>query len=401
MQVVELAGLVLEGSEAAFLRKIIDTIDCRLDRKYVHLPPNIIGMDTRYDEITSWLNQPNYEFLAICGMGGSGKTTLAKYIFNSSLKYFENVSFIEDIGSRCNGANDLLNLQEKLLKDILGGKGREVHGVSRGTFKIQEVMQRKRTLVVLDDIVERSQIYVLLGSGKINAQSKIIVTSRNDTDNWFDSSYRCRKYQMELLNYNESLELFSSHAFGSKIPISGFERLAFMAVRYCEGNPLALQVLGSSLFMNNNFQSWISHFNLLKKEIDSRIQDILIRSYMSLPFDSQKMLFLHIACFYIGKNVDNVITILEREYSAAIGIKTLINRHLVSVSPDKKLMMHRFIQQMGINIVRHGLTTFPEKSRVWICSESYRTMSIGKASNMIEAIGWMYKVYTSIQHYDD
>ncbi|KAL8239802.1 hypothetical protein R6Q59_016369 [Mikania micrantha] len=155
---------------------------------------------------------------------------------------------------------------------------------------------------------------------------------------------------MRLLNYDESLELLSRHAFGSKISISGFEELVLQAVQYCEGNPLALEVLGSSLFKKNTIPNWISQLNLLEKDIDARIQSVLIRSYM-LPFTSEKELFMHIACFFIGKDMDYVIKILDPDYSAMSGIKTLVDRCLLSVSPNKKLMMHRLLQEMGRNIV--------------------------------------------------
>ncbi|KAJ0524718.1 putative P-loop containing nucleoside triphosphate hydrolase [Helianthus annuus] len=277
-------------------------------------------MTTRYEEIKSWLDQYNLEFLAIYGMGGSGKTTLAKYIYDSNQNTFEYVSFVEDIGSRCKGPHDLLKLQEQLLKDILGGKKRKIPSVSRGTCMIEEVLQTKRTLIVLDDIVDHKQLVALLGTGKINAQSKIIITTRENTDTWFDHSYwRCQKYEMRLLNDDESQELLSPHAFGSKIPMAGFKELVLQAVQYCEGNPLALEVLGSSLFKNNTISHWKSQLNLLEKDIDSRLHGVLVRSYMSLPYNSEKELFLHIACFFIGKDMEYVVKILEPDYSATSG----------------------------------------------------------------------------------
>ncbi|GJT73334.1 NB-ARC domains-containing protein [Tanacetum coccineum] len=155
--------------ETSFLKEIVDTIYNKVGYKDVYLPPNITGMATHHQEIEFWLKQSNLEIIAICGMGGSGKTTLAKYIYDTKWRSFENASFVKDIGSRCKGPNDLLNLQEQLLKDILGEK-------------------------------RENQLVTLLGTGKINAESKIIITTRENTNNW--------------------------HAFGCKSPMEGFEELA-------------------------------------------------------------------------------------------------------------------------------------------------------------------------------
>ncbi|XP_035846401.1 disease resistance protein RUN1-like isoform X2 [Helianthus annuus] len=388
-QVADLTGLELTGPETSFLKEIVDIIYTKLDRRDVHLPLNITGMTTRYKEIISWLDEYNLEILAIYGMGGSGKTTLAKYIYDSNHKTFEYVSFVEDIGSRCKGPHDLLKLQEQLLKDILGGKKRKIPSVSRGTCMIEEALQTKRSLIVLDDIVDHKQLVALLGTGKINAQSKIIITTREkNTDTWFDYSYwRCQKYEMRLLNDDESQELLSRHAFGSKIPMAGFEELVLEAVQYCEGNPLALEVLGSSLFKNNTISHWRSQLNLLEKDIDSRLHGVLVRSYMSLPYNSEKELFLHIACFFIGKDMEYVVKILEPDYSATSGIKTLIDRCLLSVSPNKKLMMHRLLQDMGKNIVRQESIKSPAKrSRVWLSIDTYKILSKGKGSKTVEGL---------------
>ncbi|KAJ0541042.1 putative TIR domain, P-loop containing nucleoside triphosphate hydrolase [Helianthus annuus] len=383
-EVANLSGFTLSGPETRTLKEIVDTIYNWLDKKEVHLPLNLTGMSSRYKEISSWLDQCDLEFLAIYGMGGSGKTTLAKYIYNLHQRNFEYVSFVEDIGSRCKTYNDLLELQKQLHKDIVGGKKRKIPGISRGMCMIEEVLQMNKTLIVLDDIVERSQLVSLLGTGKINSQSKIIITTRENIDNWFDFPYwRFQKYEMKLLNYDESMELFCRHALPSEIHHEGYDQV----VKYCEGNPLALEVLGSSTFKYNADMIMPSQLRLLETDMDSRIQSVLMRSYLSLSNNTVKELFLHIACFFIGIDIDYAVKILEPDYAARSGIETLLEKCLLSVSPKKKLMMHRLLQEMAKSIVRQESPKFPTKrSRVWLSSDSYKILSKGKGSETIEGL---------------
>ncbi|KAI3708862.1 hypothetical protein L2E82_38379 [Cichorium intybus] len=77
---------------------------------------------------------------------------------------------------------------------------------------------------------------------------------------------------MRLLNDDESLELLCGHAFRSKLPPEDFEDMASQAVRYCEGNPLALVVLGSSLSMDNSIQFWESTLQLFGRDIHENIR---------------------------------------------------------------------------------------------------------------------------------
>ncbi|CAI9265870.1 unnamed protein product [Lactuca saligna] len=196
-EVADLGGLVCLGPETTFLKEIVDTINNKLDGKEVHLPPNLSGMATRYQEINSWLNQSDFQFLVICGMGGSGKTKLANYIYNSNLKNFESTGFLEDIDRRCKTLDDLFELQEQLLKEILSGKKRKIPGVSPSTCTLEDALETKRMLIVLDDIAIYSQLLTLLGTGKINAQSKIIITTRENTDGWFKfRDWRCQVHEM-------------------------------------------------------------------------------------------------------------------------------------------------------------------------------------------------------------
>ncbi|WRX27629.1 hypothetical protein QQP08_020116 [Theobroma cacao] len=98
------------------------------------------------------------------------------------------------------------------------------------------------------------------------------------------------------------------------------------------GLPLALQILGSSLFGKN--------INILRI------------SYDSLQDDHDKNLFLDIACVSIEDDKDYTSTILSGcDYYTTIGIENLINRSLLVVNEKNKLVMHQMIRDIGRNII--------------------------------------------------
>ncbi|XP_071740671.1 disease resistance protein RUN1-like [Rutidosis leptorrhynchoides] len=140
---------------------------------------------------------------------------------------------------------------------------------------------------------------------------------------------------MQLLNNNEALELLSLHAFQTKVPKDGYEELVQQVVRYCEGNPLALEVLGSYMSQKRTMAAWKSELTSFGKDFHGDIDGVLRRSYYWLT-DFEKELFLHIACFFVGEHLDYVVNILEPDYAAESKIKTLTKRCFLYVTPDKK-----------------------------------------------------------------
>nr|XP_043627324.1 disease resistance protein RUN1-like isoform X2 [Erigeron canadensis] len=293
-----------------------------------------------------------------------------------------------EIGEHYKLPNRLLGLQKQLLEDISGVKDETSFSTPQVTSKIEAVLQMKKVLIVLDDIDDQDQIGVLLGTKSLHKEIKIIITTRDlDIQAWFGSiSCKCQVHKLELLNDHESLELFSFHALGSNVPKEKFKDLAVQLTRYCEGNPLALKVLGSSLCVSaedlqeDSIQHWISTINLLyssRGDQDSKILSILKRSYDSLPHFSQRELFLHIAFFFVGEYEDDVVQILEHGWHAQAGIRTLIKRCLLTISPSKKLMMHQLFQEMGRTIVREESKDPAKRSRVYQ-DESYFVLGKGE-----------------------
>ncbi|GKC47168.1 TMV resistance protein N-like protein [Tanacetum coccineum] len=381
-----LIGVVLEKSETEFVNDIVDTIFDKVTSKKFHLPLNLVRIEARYKDIDFWIKQSDAKLLVIWGMGGSGKTTLARYIIYSNHDKFENISIIEHISSKWKEPQHLLELQEKLLEGVLGGKKRKILSESRGTSMIEQALETTKSLIFLDDIANHEQLLRLIGTGKINEESKIIVTTRETKiAEWFGSRYgRCWEYKMRLLDPDESLELLSLHAFGSKNPLEEYKELAQEVLVYCKGNPLALEVLGSSLSQDINILSWKSALDKIKSNIHSGIHSVLKTSYDSLPHDCEKNLFLHIACFFNGADMDSVVKIFEHDCFAVSSLKTLTKRCLLSISSNQTLLMHPLLQEMGRFIVYEESPKDPaERSRVWQNSESYDLLSNGMVRHFL------------------
>ncbi|MFS7917421.1 putative TIR domain, P-loop containing nucleoside triphosphate hydrolase [Helianthus anomalus] len=393
-EVADLKGMVVSGSETAFIADIVQKVYCELDLKLVSTPTGLTGIETRAEDINSWLRseQPDHSVLAICGMGGSGKTTLAKYIYNSYKQNFECSSFLEGIE---NQPAVLLGLQKQLLRDVLGNNIIMISNLSEGAFQIEKVIEKKRVLIVIDDMDDKDTLNTLVGTKVFHTQSKIIITTRHlSIHTWVGSiSYGCTVHKMKLLNDHESLELLSYHAFGSKVPMEGFKELAIELAKYCEGNPLALKVLGSSLSegQGTRIETWrstMNSLNSLKGDINIKIQGVLQKSFDTLPCESHRELFLHIACFFLGEKSYDVKRILEDDYHAGSGIVILINRCLVTdprVS-GYKLAMHKLLQDMARNIVRKDSKDPAEHSRVWRHDECKTLLRNGDGSKKIEGL---------------
>ncbi|GKC21395.1 Toll/interleukin-1 receptor domain-containing protein, partial [Tanacetum coccineum] len=380
-------------SEVEFSQQIVKIIKEKLNFIQVYRQPNLVGMDTRDKEINAWLgNSDDGEILVIWGIDGGGKSTLAMHIVCSNWHKFESVSILEDIGSR--SPEELRQLQEKLIRDITEGKEETTPSVCQGTYQIKKALKTNKAIVVLDNIVTKEQLDKFLGTAtqtdsetdtqiETKTKSKIIITTtEKNASTWFQStSWRCKEHEIKLLDDVDSLKLLELHGFKPNAPMDGYEEFAKRALLCCQGNPLALKVWGSSLCCDNSYTSdrrkhyWESMMTSLERQVPFNIQEVLIKSYSSLQQEHVKELFLHIACFFNGKDKDYVEKILEPDYNAVSGIVTLINSCFLSVSPDNKLIMHRLLQDMGRTIVLAESPRLPgDRSRVWRDNESHEVL---------------------------
>jgi Cdc6-like AAA superfamily ATPase len=96
--------------------------------------------------------------VGIFGVGGIGKTTIAKAIYNSIASQFEGSCFLENIRETSKPNVRSVQLQKKLLSEILGDSSLKVDNVDQGINVIKQRLCSKRVLLVLDDVDQLIQL---------------------------------------------------------------------------------------------------------------------------------------------------------------------------------------------------------------------------------------------------
>ncbi|XVF30479.1 hypothetical protein REPUB_Repub16aG0061600 [Reevesia pubescens] len=384
-EVADLAGMVLQDRhESQFIQDIVIQVQNILHRHTtLYVPPYLVGIDSLVTHINWWLEEVGSNkvgIATICGIGGIGKTTIAKVVYNQNIQRFEGYSFLASVKETCGEHNGLVRLQRQLISDIIKGKANKIYNSDHGINMIKEAICCRRVLLVLDDVDDLEKITKLIGTQiPFCPGSKIIITSRHRylltapfISKMFDleasSSYGnlSKVFKVRELGFNESLQLFNWYAFGhDSITDQSFIEYASNVMKFCGGLPLALQVLGSSL-SEKSMIVWKSALEKLEAIPDSKIQKMLKISYDSLEDDHDKNLFLDIACFFVGKDRDYTTMILDGcDFYTTVGIENLIGRSLLFVNEKNKLMMHQMVRDMGREIIRQESLDLGKRSRLW------------------------------------
>ncbi|XP_031263844.1 TMV resistance protein N-like [Pistacia vera] len=186
----------------------------------------------------------------------------------------------------------LIHLSQELPFAILEDKW----AILESTFT-KSRFHNKKAFIVFDDVTCLEQIEKLIGYLEcLGPGSQVIITVRDkQVLNTYGVSH-ANIYEVEGLPFNETLILFSRHAFKLDHPLAGYMELSIKVINFVLGAPLALKVLGSLLFEKPNSR-WESTLFNLEKNPNSKIQDVLKISYDGLE-DQEKNIFLDIACFF-------------------------------------------------------------------------------------------------------
>ena len=253
----------------------------------------------------------NIGVLGIYGMGGIGKTTLAKELYNQEQSRFDNRCFLKDVKDAKGSA--IVDLQLKMVKELLGKDASMLFGDYARMF---QVIQKKKLLLIVDDISEAKKFYELIPDLKqLAPRRRIIITSRengllnNIMANVIQPGHKL--YSMPELNFKDSLELFIKCAFHKKSldeVDSIFHDVVKEITRACGGLPLALEVIGGFLFdKRDQLECWREAIAQLKNDGD--IMNRLQVSYDGLVNDDEKRMFVDIACLMLGHSKEKALEV--------------------------------------------------------------------------------------------
>ena len=152
--------------------------------------------------------------------------------------------------------------------------------------------------------------------------------------------------------------LFNWHAFQAKEAPEEYRDLAQDVVKACGGLPLALKVIGSSLFDKRSDEDketiWVEAGDAMRQNKD--VMDVLRWSYDSL-LKVEKRMFVDITCLFNNKSRDEAMSFWRscKECVSCGGIATphtslqnLIDKNLVfSVYRNGVLKAHDLLVELG------------------------------------------------------
>ncbi|XP_034672591.1 disease resistance protein RGA2-like [Vitis riparia] len=231
-----------------------DPLLCSFFRCYRrdHDKENIVGL------LKQSSDTENVSIIPIVGIGGLGKTTLAKLVYND-----ERVAghFPIKMWVCVSDEFDIENLVKKILKEMKGDEKYSDFSMEQLQSRLRNALDGEKFLLVLDDVwnTDREKwlkLKDLLMDGANG--SKILVTTRKKSVASIMGTFPMQ--ELKDLSHEDCLSLFVKCAFkdGEDNQYPNLLKIGDQIVEKCARVPLAVRSLGRILYLKRDEHDWVS-----------------------------------------------------------------------------------------------------------------------------------------------
>ncbi|CDP03415.1 unnamed protein product [Coffea canephora] len=284
------------------LEKNRKTTSLFVDQTFVGRDGDVLEIVGR---LTAPSNNENISVQPIVGMGGIGKTTLARQVFNDP-KIVNH--FAKRIWVCVSDDFDVDRLFDFMLESLGGQKpGGGVRQLEAKVQDLKNLLDDKKFLLVLDDVWDKESTRwnwnEFLGSLRGTSQamgSWILVTTREQQVVDITRISSPQGYSLKQLSDDQCWHILKENAFcGGEVP-DGLQDIGLKIAQRCRGLPLAASVLGGMLRNKepDEWQSLESGFQSLGGDENVDVTNTILKlSFDHLPHPSLKKCFAYCSIF--------------------------------------------------------------------------------------------------------
>ncbi|CAA3023260.1 probable disease resistance At5g63020 [Olea europaea subsp. europaea] len=341
-------------------------VDESIDRLLLIPRPNVQAFEQNFNDIWTSLMDANVVSIGIYGMGGVGKTTLARHVHD---KLKESTFLGHVYWVTVSQEFSPYKLQTDIARELNPDMTCENDKGKMAAKLFQEFQKKKRFVLILDDVWERIDAEEIGIPSKMDG-SKLVITSRLEK---VCHRMCCKKIiKVNTLSEQEALDLFLK-TLDCDEPSLEVKEICKKMVKRCGGLPLAIITLARSMMGVNDIHEWRDASERLKEsctkedEMEIRVLRILSYSYQRLRDTRLQHCFLYCSLYpedfrimrkeLIGNFISEELMDRRLSWQAEVNqghaiLNQLERACLLESDSYGGLKMHDLIREMAIGIAK-------------------------------------------------